>query len=154
MPCRAASWRRRIASISATWSSAAWPRSGPMTPITNFATAWRPISRPRCVATARCTVAHSDHLSAPQPQVAATRLNWGCGPCATEGWINCDAKDGPGVDLCCDIRDGLPLDDDSVDCVAAIHVLQDLPYADVAAALRELRRVLRPGGVLRLGLPD
>jgi predicted SAM-dependent methyltransferase len=99
-------------------------------------------------------VAHSDRLSAPQPQVAATRLNWGCGPCPTEGWINCDAKDGPGIDLCCDIRDGLPLDDGSVDCIAAIHVLQDLPYADIAAALRELRRVLRPGGVLRLGLPD
>jgi len=35
-----------------------------------------------------------------------------------------------------------------------MHALQDLPYRDAVPALRELRRVLRPGGVLRLGLPD
>ena len=36
----------------------------------------------------------------------------------------------------------------------SIHGLQDLPYPDVVPVLRELRRVVRPGGVLRLGLPD
>lgn len=40
------------------------------------------------------------------------------------------------------------------DYVVAIHVLQDLPHLDLLPALRELRRVLRPGGCLRLGLPD
>jgi hypothetical protein len=33
-------------------------------------------------------------------------------------------------------------------------VLQDLAYQEILPALRELRRVLRAGGVLRLGLPD
>lgn len=82
------------------------------------------------------------------------RLNWACGPTPAPGWINADRLRVPGVDLSGDIRDGLPLADDVVDYAVAIHGLQDLPYLDVVPVLRELRRVLRPGGVLRLGLPD
>jgi predicted SAM-dependent methyltransferase len=82
------------------------------------------------------------------------RLNWGCGRVTPPGWINSDRKPGPGVDLPCDIRDGLPLRAGTLDYVVSIHALQDLPHRDVLPALRELRRVLRPGGVLRLGLPD
>jgi predicted SAM-dependent methyltransferase len=82
------------------------------------------------------------------------RLNWGCGPVTPRGWINSDRKAAAGVDLACDIRTGLPLPDDGLDYVVSIHALQDLAYPDLVPALRELRRVLRPGGVLRLGLPD
>jgi SAM-dependent methyltransferase len=86
--------------------------------------------------------------------VKLTRLNWGCGPTPPAGWINADRVDAPGITLRGDIRDGLALPDDSVDYAVAIHALQDLPYLDLVPALRELRRVLRPDGVLRLGLPD
>lgn len=82
------------------------------------------------------------------------RLNWGCGPAPAVGWINADRLGSPGIELSGDIRDGLALGDDSIDYAVAIHGLQDLPYLDVVPALRELRRVLRPGGVLRLALPD
>jgi predicted SAM-dependent methyltransferase len=68
--------------------------------------------------------------------------------------MNSDRRRGPGIDVSCDIREGLPWPDDDFDYAVAIHGLQDLPYLDVVPALRELRRVLRPGGVLRLGLPD
>lgn len=70
------------------------------------------------------------------------------------GWINADRLEQPGIELSGDIRDGLALRDDSIDYAVSIHGLQDLPYLDVVPALRELRRVLRPGGVLRLALPD
>ncbi len=81
-------------------------------------------------------------------------LNWGCGKQPADGWINSDIQPWPGVDLPCDIRDGLPLRTASVDYAVAIHVLQDLRWEDIPVALKELHRVLRPGGVLRLGLPD
>jgi SAM-dependent methyltransferase len=82
------------------------------------------------------------------------RLNWGCGSAPAPGWINSDRKIGPGIDLSCDIRDGLPLDDNSVDYAVSIHALPELPLGQLVPALGELRRVLRVGGVLRLGLPD
>ncbi len=82
------------------------------------------------------------------------RLHWGCGAAGTPGWINSDLKDGPGVDISADIRDGLPIDSDSLDYIVSIHALPMIPYPDLVPVLEELRRMLKPEGVLRLGLPD
>lgn len=82
------------------------------------------------------------------------RLHWGCGERPVPGWINSDIRWREGVDLCADIRDGLALETSSVDYAVAIHALQDLPWLDIPIALAELKRVLKPDGVLRLGLPD
>ncbi len=82
------------------------------------------------------------------------RLNWGCDRHTRPGWINSDLKEGPGIDLSCDIRQGLPLDTDSIDYAVSIHALPEVPYAEIIPVLQELRRVLKPGGVLRLALPD
>lgn len=88
------------------------------------------------------------------PGLQVRRLHWGCGARPAPGWINSDRLPGPGVDLCGDIREGLALADGAIDYAVAIHVLQDLPWPDIPVALSELKRVIRPGGVLRLGLPD
>ena len=85
---------------------------------------------------------------------ALKRLNWGCGASGEPGWINSDIKEGPGIQIPCDIRDGLPLESDSFDYAVSIHALPELTYPDLVPALAELRRVVRPGGVLRLCLPD
>jgi SAM-dependent methyltransferase len=82
------------------------------------------------------------------------RLNWGCGPVVAPGWLNADRLARPGIDITGDIRDRLQVPDDSVEYAVAMHALQDLPYLDVGPALRELHRVLKPGGVLRVGVPD
>ncbi len=82
------------------------------------------------------------------------RLNWGCGHRGEPGWVNSDLKEGPGIDLSCDIRNGLPVDDDQFDYVVSVHALPMIAYSDLVPALAELRRVLGPGGVLRLALPD
>jgi predicted SAM-dependent methyltransferase len=82
------------------------------------------------------------------------RLNWGCGGHVLPGWLNSDRKERPGVNLCCDIHQGLPLETDSIDYAASIHALPEVAYDDLVPVLSELRRVLKPGGVLRLVLPD
>lgn len=70
------------------------------------------------------------------------------------GWVNSDQKEGPGIDISVDISKGLPLEDDSIDYVVSIHALPEVPYPELVPILQELRRILKPNGVLRLALPD
>jgi len=89
-----------------------------------------------------------------QSQVNLRRLHWGCGSITPAGWINSDLEPGPSVDISGNILDGLPLADESIDYISSQHALQDLRIYDQVRAMSELRRVLKPGGVLRLSLPD
>lgn len=82
------------------------------------------------------------------------RLNWGCGNHTLPGWINSDNKVAPDINLSCDIRNGLPLESGSIDYIVSVHALPEVPYDGLVPVLTELRRVLKPGGVLRLALPD
>ena len=82
------------------------------------------------------------------------RLNWGCGGHTLPGWINSDQKDEPGVDLPCDIAQGLPLETGSIDYAVSVHALPEVPYVRIVPVLQELRRVIKAGGILRLCLPD
>jgi ubiquinone/menaquinone biosynthesis C-methylase UbiE len=84
----------------------------------------------------------------------ARRLNWGCGPLTSYGWVNSDIQRWPGVDFVADIRNGLPFEDNHFDYIVSIHALPEISYGEIDRTLSELRRVLKPGGVLRLGLPD
>ena len=53
-----------------------------------------------------------------------------------------------------DLRRGLPAADGSVDAVYHSHVLEHIDRCLVGAFLAEIRRVLRPGGVHRIVVPD
>lgn len=85
------------------------------------------------------------------PAAAPVRLNIGAGAKRPEGFINVGLE--PEHDVQCDVRQ-LPLPDGYADEAMAIHVLEHLERFDAPAALREWRRVLKPGGLLVLELPD
>ena len=53
-----------------------------------------------------------------------------------------------------DITRPFPFRDSSVDAVLASHVLEHLTRQEAADCVREIHRVLRPGGVLRVAVPD
>jgi len=81
-------------------------------------------------------------------------VNLGCGPVWHPDWQNFDIQPRPPHVGRMDLRRPLPFHDATVDAVYHSHVLEHLPPATAAQLLRECHRVLRPGGVLRVGVPD
>lgn len=82
------------------------------------------------------------------------KLNLGCGARALPSWTNLDFQAVPGLVLAHDLRTPLPFSNDTFDVVYHSHVLEHLSPADAARFLAECHRVLRPGGVLRVLVPD
>lgn len=82
------------------------------------------------------------------------KVNLGCGSIQPDGWVNVDwSPCGPGV-VFGDMTARLPFTEGSVDAVVAHHSLQQIRVEDLPAAFAEIRRILRPGGVLRITVPD
>jgi predicted SAM-dependent methyltransferase/glycosyltransferase involved in cell wall biosynthesis len=79
-------------------------------------------------------------------------LNLGCGLRLLPGFVNVVRKDP--AEIAEPGRDGLPFADDSVAAIYSDGFLERLDKADALAALRECRRVLEPGGTLRIATPD
>lgn len=83
-----------------------------------------------------------------------SKLNIGCGRRFHSEWINIDlAPSDPSV-MKCDIQKGLPFEPDQFDAIYHSHVLEHLERASALAFLRECHRVLRPGGIIRVVVPD
>jgi SAM-dependent methyltransferase len=81
-------------------------------------------------------------------------LNVGCGATCHPAWLNVDAAPLSRDVLALDVRKGLPLADQSCDAVYSSHVLEHLRRDEASALLRDMKRVLQPGGVLRVVVPD
>lgn len=85
---------------------------------------------------------------------ATKYLNLGCGSRYHPDWINIDiAPQGPEV-IQNDLSRGIPLPDASCDVVYNAAVLEHLRRSDAEAFLAECYRVLKPGGIVRVGVPD
>lgn len=82
------------------------------------------------------------------------RLHLGCGNRKLDGWINVDVRDEVAPDIVATVRNLDPIDTDSVDTIYACHILEHVPRPELMETLREWRRVLKPGGTLRLSVPD
>lgn len=81
-------------------------------------------------------------------------MNLGCGARFDPSWVNIDmVVTGEGV-IAHDLSRGIPLVDQSAEVVYHSHVLEHIPREDAAKFLSECFRVLGPGGVLRVAVPD
>jgi predicted SAM-dependent methyltransferase len=83
----------------------------------------------------------------------ALRLHLGSGPVRKQGWTNVDLV-GDSVDLAWDLTQPLPFPDGSVAAIFHEHFLVVFPLSAGLAQLRDSYRVLEPGGILRIGVPD
>lgn len=83
---------------------------------------------------------------------SAPQLEIGSGPVRKPGWVTLDMC--RGADVYWDLRRPLPFADASFERVYCSHVLEHFSYPDLRRLLREVRRVLRPGGEFLVTVPD
>lgn len=85
-------------------------------------------------------------------------LHVGCANRYYEGFVNSDKVEvwkgkKRKLDLVMDLGKSWPYKDESVDGIVGMHVFQQLTWRELIVAFSEAKRVLKKGGVLRMGCP-
>lgn len=82
------------------------------------------------------------------------KLHLGCWKRHIPGFVHVDICDLPHIDYQHSV-DRLPMfDDESAELIYGSHVLEYFDRDEARNVLAEWRRILRPGGILRLAVPD
>ena len=82
----------------------------------------------------------------------ARQLEIGSGPVRKAGWVTLDMC--RGADVIWDLHHALPFAGDSFERVYCSHVLEHFHYPDMPRLLKQVFRVLRPGGQFLIAVPD
>ena len=81
-------------------------------------------------------------------------IHLGCGMGNDPRWINIDLLYLPHIHYIQDITKLNNFEDNTADLIYASHAFEHISHRDLHNVLSEWRRVLKPGGVLRLSVPD
>lgn len=82
------------------------------------------------------------------------KLHLGCGSKYIEGFIHVDARPHEHVDYIASADNLSMFGDGSADLIYSCHLLEHFKRGKVQEVLKEWFRVLKPGGVLRVCVPD
>jgi predicted SAM-dependent methyltransferase len=89
-----------------------------------------------------------------RPAIGPCHLHLGCGPKYLPGFLNIDANPFNRIDLWLDVRNGLPFPSSAVDSIYATHMFEHFYPDELNRLLCECLRVLKPGGGIRLIVPN
>ena len=84
----------------------------------------------------------------------ANLLNLACGQTFDSGWINLDQHASADDVIAHDLRTLLPFSDNFADAIYCSHFLEHLDFEMADKFLSECLRCLKPGGILRIVVPD
>ena len=82
------------------------------------------------------------------------KLHVGCGKRYMEGWENIDIDNKERVDKIEDVKHLSSIEDDSYDIIYGSHILEHFGRYEYKDVLKTWFKKLRPGGILRLAVPD
>jgi SAM-dependent methyltransferase len=86
-------------------------------------------------------------------RIMPLQLHLGSGRSPKPGWVNVDLFGDP-ADLVWNLDRPLPFEENTVDAIFHEHLLEHFTLGNGLALTEECHRVLKPGGVLRIGVPD
>lgn len=89
-----------------------------------------------------------------EPTSSIRMINLGCGHRFHPEWVNVDIAPSDLSVLRCDLSCSLPFADASFDVVYHSNVLEHIRPGQVRTFIGECYRILKPGGVLRVAVPD
>lgn len=89
-----------------------------------------------------------------RPKGKGLKLHLGCGDYWFEGYINIDFNVYGGTDMLFDIRKSLPFQAQTVAIIEAYEVVEHMNKAEINDMLHDWQRVLIPGGIVRISVPD
>jgi len=81
-------------------------------------------------------------------------LHLGCGTRRLEGYTHVDNRPEVHPDVLSDVEHLDKFENGVADTIYAAHLLEHIPRPHILTVLEEWRRVLKPGGTLRLSVPD
>ena len=81
-------------------------------------------------------------------------LNLGCGNKFHKDWVNVDMVSNSPYVKSYNLLKGLPFPNDQFDVIYHSHVLEHFPKEKAPDFIRECFRVLKPGGIMRVVVPD
>ncbi|MBS3029883.1 MAG: methyltransferase domain-containing protein [Dolichospermum sp. DET50] len=81
-------------------------------------------------------------------------LHLGCGSINNPDFINVDGMPFPHVHYVREINDLSPFKNESIDLIYASHCLEHFSHIQISSILSEWFEKLKPGGILRLSVPD
>lgn len=85
---------------------------------------------------------------------ALSQLHLGCGNIHIQGWCNVDVIKTGAADLVLDITSLPGIPENSVDKIYSCHLLEHFSHDEVRGVLDRWNEVLKPGGEIRLSVPD
>lgn len=80
------------------------------------------------------------------------KIHFGSGSDIKDGFINVDFNSR--ADIFLDVRNKLNIPDNTIEYIYSSHFIEHLEHDDLIAHLCECHRILKPRGVVRLGVPD
>jgi len=103
---------------------------------------------------AKVSASSSAHVDAYFSSHTVRKLQIGCGNHPLPGWLNTDLQPIHPDIMALDARKPLPFPDDSFDFVFSEHVIEHMSFPEGCAMLAECKRILKPGGRIRIATPD
>jgi predicted SAM-dependent methyltransferase len=80
------------------------------------------------------------------------KLELGSGPKrGVDGWTTVDLRQ---ADINYDLRQAIPLPDNSVEIIYSSHMFEHIPYRELIPFIGECKRLLKPGGVFSICVPN